>query len=578
MAIKLTQGADATIATAAARAGMGAVPKDLSGSFETISQGQIDLMNVYSKQGAELINSTLEIAAPLIKEAAERIKTKAGFGGNPNMVNSVSERWKNHRENKPKRRDFKNTETGEFDKKGFREAREAWNDTKNQILNEGQYARNGIQKTLQQVAAGDIDPVATGAEDLLWHATISQQGDPIKTGKSKGLYAETGYKGDVLGFYMKDSNGNYIKEINEQGQIISTTNNVEEALWKDSKDVEALVVPKQTEAISGIDQISGAFQDFSQKTGEDPTPTMFNMARKKVGEAIATENGWKALTKNRGLAGSDISYFDAISGDDIELSNEILNVITAQTEGFTDIDGDGKVSKGDFDKDGDGILSEEELKDVTILANMNILRREAMNFNNPQAKEAFMDWTEKQFRIASEGGKSLYKEKNPRTSPSTDTQKVFGINVDDTVASVQVGNSMIYVKGQDKINTVYFFKDAEASDKVTYFTAFTGANYKYDGKLKRWYLVTKNEEGETVETLIRRDTVINDLGFVTNNEIMNYIGAATTGMYGYPLINGKEMNKKQRDFHDNRIRNGFIFKDGRYIQPNNEFNTDKPSE
>ena len=531
MAIKLTQGADATIATAAARAGMAGVPLDMSKSFEKMSQSQIDLMNVYAQQGANLINSTLEIAAPLVKEAAERLKTKMGFGGNENMVQPISEQWRIHRKNKPKRRDYKNDDES-FNKDEFRKDKDAWDSRKNKILNDGQYARNGIQKSLQQVAIDDMDPLATGSENLLWHGTITAQGDPIKTGKNKGLYSETGYKNDELGFYMKTSDGKYISGIDELGRITGTTDKKEQALWKDHRDVENLIVPKQTELIQAVDALSAGFQDHGQKTGKEATTTMLNLAKKKTREAVATENGWKALTKNRGLAGSDISYFDAISGDDLELSNEILNLVTLETKGFdekgkettfTDIDKDGAVSKGDFDKDEDGIISKEDLKDITILANMNILRREAMNYNNPQAKEAFLDWTDKQFKRANEDGVGLYEKKNPRNLSNRRAFQ-FGIDPDRNYGSIYLDNKTNQVFGDDIINEVKLFKDIEDGKMGENYTfrAYTGITYNWNGK--NWQLV-KEKDGKPEYKDINREAVINSYGSDFNTKgIMDYLG------------------------------------------------------
>ena len=54
MAIKLDAKADAAIATAAARAGMGAVPKDMSKSFEGIAEGYASTMKVFGEYGAQL--------------------------------------------------------------------------------------------------------------------------------------------------------------------------------------------------------------------------------------------------------------------------------------------------------------------------------------------------------------------------------------------------------------------------------------------------------------------------------------------------------------------------------------------
>ena len=522
MAIKLTQGADATIATAAARAGMAGVPLDMSKSFEKMSQSQIDLMDVYAKQGAELINTTLEIAAPLVKEAAERLKTKMGFGGNKNMVKSISEQWKTHRENKPKRRDFRKDDES-FDKKAFGTAKEAWDSKKNKILNDGQYARNGIQKSLQQVAIDDMDPLATGSENLLWHGTITAQGDPIKTGKHKGLYSETGYRDDELGFYMKTSNGKYISEIDELGNIIGTTEKKQEALWKDHRDVENLVVPKQTELIQAVDALSAGFQDHGEKTGKEATTTMLNLAKKKTREAVATENGWKALTKNRGLAGSDISYFDAISGDDVELSSQMLSIITIKTEGFKDIDNSGTVSEGDFDKDGDGIISKKELKDLTVLANMNILRREAMNYNNPQAKEAFLDWTDKQFKRANQDGISLYEKKN-LGGTSNRRAFQFGIDPDRNYGSIYLDNKTNQVFGDDIINEVKLFKDIEDGKMGENYTfrAYTGITFNWTGE--NWQRV-EIKDGEKEYKDVSRRAVINSYGSDFNTKgIMDYLG------------------------------------------------------
>ena len=160
MAIKLDAKADATIAQAAARAGLSAEPKDMSKSFQGIATGYASTMKVFGEYGAQLAQTIGQIAAPLIEEGISRVTstidgTYDAKGVQSTMSSPIIKKIQDARAEKPKRNDDKyqiigsddegNTIT-DFDKTTFKSDKAEWRQGINNLYNTAKSIKDGIFK------------------------------------------------------------------------------------------------------------------------------------------------------------------------------------------------------------------------------------------------------------------------------------------------------------------------------------------------------------------------------------------------------------------------------------------------
>lgn len=87
--------------------------------------------------------------------------------------------------------------------------------------------------------------------------------------------------------------------------------------------------------------------------------------------------------------------------------------------------------------------------------------------------------------------------------------------------------------------------------------AFGGIKKFEEGGTYEW-----RGETYTKEELDRQLALGKEWGGISKEEYSNVV----SGKGGYPLINGKPMNQRQKDFHDQSIERGMIFQDGAYFK------------
>tara|TARA_R100001015_G_C4620388_1_gene177307 strand:- start:1349 stop:1942 length:594 start_codon:yes stop_codon:yes gene_type:complete len=192
---------------------------------------------------------------------------------------------------------------------------------------------------------------------------------------------------------------------------------------------------------------------------------------------------------------------------------------------------------------------------------MNILRREAMNYNNPQAIEAFLGWTDKQFRRANKDGISLYEKKNTgRTSNRRAFE--FGIDPDRNYSSIYLDNKTNQVFGDDIINEVKLFKDIEDGKMGENYTfrAYTGITYNWTGK--SWQRV-EIKDGKPEYKDVSRRAVINSYGSDFNTKgIMDYLGEGpkvNTNFNTDPNNTDDSNTEKEKEKEEEKKDGGFSF-------------------
>ena len=486
MAIKLDAKADATIAQAAARAGMGAVPKDMSKSFEGIAEGYASTMKVFGEYGAQLAQTIGQIAAPLVEEGISRVTstidgTYDAKGVQSTISSPIITEIQKTRANKPKRSDEKYQVDGEFDKTTFKSDKATWRQGINDLYNTAKAVKDGIFKNITQVAAGDMNAEGTGAENMFMHAAVSKEGAKIENGIEGHIGANAelviGEDGD-FSFNFRDKSGNLVYGVDELGGLITNPyggKNPTVPLTLKKSDMNTLITPKNL----AIDNASGKVKlDIAkmakQKGADSITQSEYDQVVSDFNKSLATDNDFKHAT-NTVLFGKE-TYAETLQKP---------NSITQEM--FTAIGGENVIGLKDVD-DEEGI----GLGDLTDKVNMAIMRRELLNPKNPDARKAFNQYYEQGLKnVAADAGKQY-------TPPSSGGGGGGGKD------SYFISGQYLTGPAKDKVD-----QNVSILNKDEDFPAQTGWNNVRFRRVKGEYQMVNNE-GKFVPTTL--ESVITSLG------------------------------------------------------------------
>ena len=444
MAIKLDAKADATIAQAAARAGMGAVPKDMSKSFEGIAEGYASTMKVFGEYGAQLAQTIGQIAAPLVEDSVEKLMLgQQGFYDRKGIPEGLSSDYvkdiEEAKENKPNRRNkikpdgvseedwwYQTNDAGEleFDKQKFKIAKGKWRQGINEIYNAAQDLRKGIFDNIQKVAAGDINAAGTGAKRLYQYSALKEEGRGISNGdeRHKGSRIVTGKNEQgEYGFNFKDAGGNLVYDVLEDGTLVTTPKNKgDKPMFLSKGDMGGLITTQDLDIDVSVGEVKNNIIKIAKAKGAgNIIQSQYDNEVAAFSRLIPTDNKFNHAT-NTVLFGKE-TYAQTLTK-----SNNITQ------EMFIAIGG-GKPIKGLKDVDGDNVIG---LSDLTDNINMAIMRRELLNPKNPAAREIFLNYYEQGLRgVATDAGRQ-YTPPAPSGSGS-------GFNKSNSIKLFEQGAALI---------------------------------------------------------------------------------------------------------------------------------------
>jgi len=421
MAIKLDAKADATIAQAAARAGMGAVPKDMSKSFQGIAEGYASTMKVFGEYGAQLAQTIGQIAAPLVQDSVEKLMLgQQGFYDRKGIPEGLSGDYvkdiEEAKTNKPNRRNkikpdgvseedwwYQTNDAGEleFDKQKFKIAKGKWRQGINEIYNAAQDLRKGIFDNVQKVAAGDINAAGTGAKRLYQYSALKEEGRGITNGdeRHKGSRIVTGKNEQgEYGFNFKDAGGNLVYDVLENGElVIEPKNDGDKPMFLSKGDMGGLITTQDLDIDVAVGEVKKNIIKVAKiKGANNIIQSQYDQEVAAFSKLIPTDNKFNHAT-NTVLFGKE-TYAQTLTK-----SNNITQ------EMFIAIGG-GKPIKGLKDADKDGSIG---LSDLTDKINMGIMRRELLNPKNPAAREIFLNYYE-------QGLKSVATDAGAQYTPPSD--------------------------------------------------------------------------------------------------------------------------------------------------------------
>jgi len=451
MAIKLDAKADATIAQAAARAGMGAVPKDMSKSFQGIATGYASTMKVFGEYGAQLAQTIGQIAAPLVQDSVEKLMLgQQGFYDRKGIPEGLSgpiiTDIEKAKENKPNRRNkikpdgveeedwwYKANAAGEleFDKQKFKIAKGKWRQGINEIYNEGQQLRKGIFDNVQKVAAGDINAAGTGAKRLYQYSALKEEGRAITNGdeRHKGSRIVTGKNEQgEYGFNFKDASGNLIYDVLENGELVTTPKNKgDKPMFLSKGDMGGLITTQDLNIDVAVGEVKKNIIKLAKAKGAaNIIQSQYDQEVAAFSNSIPTDNKFNHAT-NTVLFGKE-TYAQTLTKPN-SITQEMFIAINGENQlGLTDTD----------DEEGVG------LGDLTNKINMGIMRRELLNPKNPAAREIFLNYYEQGLRgVATDAGRQ-YTPPAPSGSGS-------GFNKSNSIKLLEQGAALVPL---DQYNTL----------------------------------------------------------------------------------------------------------------------------
>ena len=468
MAIKLDAKADATIATAAARAGMGAVPKDMSKSFQGIATGYASTMKVFGEYGAKVAQTIGQIAAPLVEDSVEKLMLgQQGFYDRKGIPEGLSgpiiADIEEAKTNKPNRRNktkpegvseedwwYQTNDAGEleFDKQKFKIAKGKWRQGINEIYNEGQQLRKGIFDNVQKVAAGDINAEGTGAKRLYQYSALKEEGRGITNGdeKHKGSRIVTG-KNDQgeYGFNFKDASGNLVYDVLEDGTLVTKPKNEgDKPMFLSKGDMGSLITTQDLDIDIAVGEVKANIIKIAKTKGaENITQSEYDEEVNAFSKSIPTDNKFNHAT-NTVLFGRE-TYAQTLTKPN-SITQEMFIAINGENQlGLTDTDGEEGIGLGD----------------LTNNVNMAIMRRELLNPKNPAARKIFLNYYEQGLRgVATDAGTrytppTLTGDKDPiEVAPFANNQQfkggVLGSNLNQYYDKLNSGS--IKLKGGGSID------------------------------------------------------------------------------------------------------------------------------
>ena len=520
MAVNLNPGADATIASAAAKAGLAGVPKALSRTFQGMATGYSQAMGRMGAGIATAAKVAGAAAGDLIKDVKDGV---SNMGLSPNVTDLVL---------KKELPGLVTKGLKIFGLKGEEKiaAKEEWKKQKERVFGAIKAFREGTFLNEEIIKSDMINTSATGVEKTMMQQSLTNGGNAIKKGMFKGVYTkmETDEDGDyVMRFYDKDNKA--ITGVDKQTGALKYEG---KPLSISPSETKGLVVQRDDENIVGLNNIALA----SLSSGEKGGTFLEGSVRGDINKLLNSSNRIaNAMHSELGREGA--VYADVLSQPNKWTAGMYKSI--ANIEGVEDINNDGKITKADFTGKGAG-------------DNMMRLREEMLNPDNQESKELFIDWYTDVIKDGHSFGKQK-REAELRDKDKNKNKRILGLDVNRSYHTFNYDGETSYVKGEDIINTANTFKGIENKGQGS-FTGYNGMTYEFDSntgwKRSKW---EENEDGEEVMSWenIPRNTVINDLKWSDKPDVLKHVGEGTE------VSNDVATSSRLSNFQKDQIRGLF---------------------
>jgi len=494
MAINLNPGADASIVTAATRAGLANVPDDYSADFQNAASSYAKTMQATSNMWKKIADSTASVAAAAFKKAKENREIDDNIANNP------------HGEETAKQIDLIKQEIKKtwvngnpFSKENIKNRKEA-NRNKNTLYQKFDVAAKEIDFVEAQMNNGNVHQMATGTKNLEVINAFLQGKTNGKT--SKGNYmvpsisdGSNGHrKGDWIYTMYNDPSASTedpiplgIVDPNEEKSIIEAMSSKNKQtggspvegfdgnpITYSIGDISTLIVPmKGANVVKGaLSKMAFGAEKNGGTTGKNMTPWEMNTASNSIDEIIKNPTALKQALYTK-FGANTKSFFDEVTtegGLSAEMYGSLSKIAPQNTDGTLKQEG---VLKGiDATVDGEVGIS---LQDLSSPANMAILQKSLFsegdaNYSEKFTKEVFVPWAVGKVNEAQAHGAGLYVP-SKRNLLAFEQKKISTINTLRKVVAkggVVGGFNISFAEGDNKTNKITRISDGSVVSPQTY--------------------------------------------------------------------------------------------------------------
>ena len=409
MAINLTGKSDATLVTAATRAGLATSPKSYQTIFEDVSRTYGETMQSVTESWKEIAKLTGDIGLEAVENSIYNIKRDAALEAIP-MSDEDGEFYVD------KLQDIKQR----LNKASSLKERIKINKERDDLYAQVEMFGAERKFIINALASGNIDEQAMGANGMELLNAIAATGTEKKNTKQGNYFAATEdpLTGEIMYTLMKDPSILIDKEPKD-APVIGPRKSSQKVLGADGKpiviragDIEKSIILKNPQLPIDLTKVLNNVEKTASQIGGGYTDYEKNKVRKQFVPFVETSSGLKqSLRANFG--GLENSFYDELTNpgkDGSMLSADIFNALKSALGTTADgqIDGEG-ILKGVEDKDGKKGLSKDELSNGYMFMSGAI-----MNLADEDAtREIFLNWAESKASVAWEYGSRKYKSRNP---------------------------------------------------------------------------------------------------------------------------------------------------------------------
>jgi len=409
MAINLTGKSDATLVTAATRAGLATSPKSYQTIFEDVSRTYGETMQSVTESWKEIAKLTGDIGLEAVENSIYNIKRDAALEAIP-MSDEDGEFYVD------KLQDIKQR----LNKASSLKERIKINKERDDLYAQVEMFGAERKFIINALASGNIDEQAMGANGMELLNAIAATGTEKKNTKQGNYFAATEdpLTGEIMYTLMKDPSILIDKEPKD-APVIGPRKSSQKVLGADGKpiviragDIEKSIILKNPQLPIDLTKVLNNVEKTASQIGGGYTDYEKNKVRKQFVPFVETSSGLKqSLRANFG--GLENSFYDELTNpgkDGSMLSVDIFNALKSALGTTADgqIDGEG-ILKGVEDKDGKKGLSKDELSNGYMFMSGAI-----MNLADEDAtREIFLNWAESKASAAWEYGSRKYKSRNP---------------------------------------------------------------------------------------------------------------------------------------------------------------------
>ena len=486
MAIKLTQGADAQIVTAATRAGLANTPKDYSKTFQNVVDSYEASMKASAEVWKQIATLGAGIGMQIQKNAAEWNSTVEKIydaGGTDALVDDVYDLRDQLKALGP----F----GGQFGDKETRKKRMSILSKRNKLFSE----IDGWGEVLDQAALaaenGGLDDRFYGPDlnnNEFVNAIIASNTNNKITDFDSYAKVSRDEKTNSLIYTLYDKDGN-VKEDKNGDPLTMSLAGFKKIIADAATDTDGVYSKAYNDLFTGAENAGATYGgEYDEYQSGKVRTALSNITRNpnEIRRGIRTAFGH-----------TNVTFYDAITKGGSETSkywSQMMETMTKSDNNKGELKAQGVLS-GIKDTDNSGGISQDEVNAQWLTFQTNLLSGES-----EFSKNAFIDFVDNQMKDAYEFGARQKNKGNDQSNKELNPFKAGGgvhIDMGDT-SPLWVGNGVRNERRRDIINIV--------NGKSNAGNKFVGTlgDYNWDGEKGYW---TRGNEVITTRELMKDEQV-----------------------------------------------------------------------